>query len=282
MDMNLRRSSALAVGLFLAAALAAAQDSPASRQPSAPPSRHLDLARLDETIRQAHAAADTVRDAGDLELAGRITAFARRAASLRERAGDRRQAPGGLDRDLGQLRRESRQLERDLAHSPRAQGDAAGNWAEVVRLVEGLRAGREERATSGTSPTPARPADREPTDREPLEPDRARDEARPAPQASADASLPSELERRVRVAQALTDQVLSEETQATAERVFEQAGRLSADYGSLAPEERTERAGALLAEARRVQRSLTGRLASRELVDAWNGIVETLTLMGGR
>lgn len=262
-----RRGLWPAVLAFVLFALPAGAQRPATPgRPAAGPDQPtpLDVARLDETIRLAHAAADTAHGEGEVAAARRMNAFARQAAALRERAGVPRPAAGRLQQDLADMVRQCRRLERDLTRGPGGSRTRAA-WTQVVRSVEGLR---EEgtRGTTGVSTAPPQA-----TDRVPVLPERS------------DEGLAAELERRVRAAQAAGDRLEPvEESRAFTERFFAQAAGFSAGVGQLDRQARKERARALLAEARRIQRSLAGPRASPELLDAWNRVIETLALMSGQ
>lgn len=244
----------------------------------------LDVSRLDGVIRDAHATADAAGEAGDRALAHRMNLFARKAADLRARAGDRRTQRESLNRDLAQLAREARAIQRDAARGRAADAGLRASWARLVRVLDEVRgASGEVRGTSGTSPEPERPADR----------DRAAErEARPAtdrgatgrdaPGTTDAASLADELARRLRRAEGLADRPEVGDARALIDHFAGRASSFGQEFGSLSREDRQGRAATLLEEARQAQQSLTRHNASPELVDAWNEVIEVLVRMSAR
>ena len=94
--------------------------------------------------------------------------------------------------------------------------------------------------------------------------------------------LVAELERRLERARAIAAELGLDDTCSAIDRIAERAADLDRQP-SAGPERRVtrERAGRVLAEARRVQRTLTPSTASPALVEEWNGVIATLTELAG-
>jgi hypothetical protein len=275
-----RRAFPIFVTALLIAATGQAQgdrdrdrDRDRGRQPQS-----VDPARLDDAIRDAHAAADAARDGGDRSLAQRMNAFARKVATVRERVGERRDKDDRARRDLVRLADDSRAIERDISGRRSAPPEAAAAWSRVVRSLDVVTGAAEASGTSGTPRNDDRATDRD-RDRQ-----RDRDEGLSGEAGArdrADGSLPGELDRRVRRAENLADEQGVGEAGSLINRFAERASRLTAEFGTLSVEDRQDRAKRLLDEARQVQQSLTRQNAAPDLVEEWNQVIDVLTRMGG-
>lgn len=236
-----------------------------------------DRARLDDAIRDAHAAADAARDGGDRSLAQRMNAFARKVSEVRERAGERDNADR-TRRDLVRLADDSRAIERDISGRRSAPPEAAAAWSHVVRSFDVMTGSTEASGTSGSGREDERATDRD-RDRQ-----RDQDEALRGDREGKDrdaGALPAELDRRVRHAESLADEQGVGVANSLIGRFAARSSRLTAEFGTLSVDERQDRAKRLLDEARQVQQSLTRENASPELVEEWNQVIDVLTRMGG-
>lgn len=247
----------------------------------------VDVHRLDDIIRDARAAADAARDSGDDDMAHRMDVFAKRAVDTRkhieERKGDKDH--DRLDRDFRKLADDSHKIQLDIAQARRPEPALQESWGRVVRVVNEINGVDQPRATSGTLGDEERPTDRDrerdrdmdrQSDRDRY--DRDRDQAT-QPDA---AQLPADLNRRLNRVDTLAGQQELGEARSQLDRFSERAAKFSSDYATLRPEERQVRARALLDEARQIQQSFTTYSASPQLVDEWNGVIDTLSRIAGR
>lgn len=236
-----------------------------------------DLRRLDEAIRESRAAAAAAGDNGERDLAHRMSRFARRVSELRDRIEGGHASPARIEHDLRKLADDSRGIQREAARNRRADPAVVEGWSRVVRVVDDISRGdRGLRGTSGGMRGDERPTDRD-RDR-----DRGHEEEGDRIGDYPPASLPSDLDRRIRRAETLAGQMEVGDARSSVERFAERASRSIGEFSGLSAEDRQERMRSLLREAREVQRSLTRHNASPELVDEWNGVVDVLARTSGR